>query len=268
MASSLLVTIGTDGLKDWVQTPDGQKFSLGPVSVLSFVAKLVRSSKASQKALEQFLKRGEALVTVDDDLMWKLLAPTQSRLAAGPFMSRPQGDPSLRIPNMSTIREDLSALRKVIGHLNVLAAKGEKDPRAVQHLIKLADKIKSPNQSKNQTYYNLGQPKVHEVGDAEPKPHTVSASTELSFDSYEQNMKLAKGILAKAEQTVATINRLASRGKKFNASRARADVAALTTKVASICSQTELTESWVRNDLTKLAARTDKLHGLFHPRVG
>jgi hypothetical protein len=266
MASSLLVTIGTDGLKDWVQTPDGQKFSLGSVSVLSFVAKLVRSTNAAQKALSQFLKRGEALVSVDDDRMWALLAPTQSRWAAGPFMPPSQGDPSLRIPIMSTIREDLSAVRKVIGHLNVLAAKGERDARAVQHLIKLADKIKSPNQSKNQTYYNLGQPKVHQVGDAAPKPHTVNAS-DLAFDSYEQNMKLAKGILAKAEQTVATINRLASRGRKFNASRARADVAAVTTKVASICSQTELTESWVREDLTKLAARTDKLHGLFHPRA-
>lgn len=265
MASSLLVTVGTDGSKDWVQTPDGQKFSLGPVSVLSFVAKLVRSTKAAQTALHQFLKRGQALVTVDDDRMWELLAPRQGRMAAGPFMSRSQGDPSLRIPIMSTIREDLSALRKVIGHLNALASQGEQDPRAVSYLVKLADKIKSPNQSKNQTYYGLGQPKVHEVGDATPKPQTVNAG--LSFDAYEQNMKLAKGILAKAEQTVATINRLASRGKKFDASRARADVAAVTTKVASICGQTELTESWIRDDLTKLAARTDKLHGLFHPRA-
>ena len=166
---------------------------------------------------------------------------------------------------MSTIREDLSAVRKVVGHLNALASQDKQDPRAVQQLLKLADKIKSPNQSKNETYYNLGAPKVYEVGDAAPKPNTVNASS-LSFDEYEQNMKVAREILAKAEQTVATINRLAAAGKRFNAARARADVASVTTKVASICSQTELTESWVRNDLGALAARTNQLHALFHPR--
>jgi hypothetical protein len=36
--AALLVTIGTDGSKDWVETPDGQKFALGSVSVLSLVS--------------------------------------------------------------------------------------------------------------------------------------------------------------------------------------------------------------------------------------
>lgn len=167
---------------------------------------------------------------------------------------------------MSTIQEDLSACRKVVGHLNALASQGKRDPRAVQHLIKLADKIKSPNQSTNSTYYNLGEPKVFQVGDAAPKPNTVKAS-DLSFDVYASNMKVAQDILAKAERTVETIDRLSKAGRKFNAARARADVAALTTKVASICSQTELTETWVQDDLAKLAARADKLHGLFHPKA-
>jgi|SRR5688572_3849265 len=262
--SSLLVTVGTDGLRDWVQTPDGQRFTLGPVSVLSFVARLVRDTKVARKALHQFLKTGETLLSVDDDHMWALLAPAASRWAAGPFMSPDEGDPSFRKANMSTIREDLSALRKFVGHLNALASLGEQDPQAVQDLLRLANKIKSPNQSKNDTYYNLGTPKVFEVGDAAPKPHTVQAS-ELSFDVYAENMRLARGILDKAGRTVATIDRLAKQGKRFNAARARADVAAVTTKVASICSQTELTESWVRTDLTKLASRTDQLHSLFHP---
>ena len=262
--ASVLVTVGTDGIKDWVRTPDGQRFALGPVSVLSFVAKLVPSARVAQKALHRFLESGETLVSVDDDRMWSLLAPARGRWAAGPFMPSSLGDPSPRTPSMSTIRDDLAALRKVVGHLNALASQSRTDQRAVAHLVKLADKIKSPNQSKNQTYYNLGSPKVFEVGDAAPKPHSVAAS-DLAFDVYEQNMRVAQEILAKAGKTVARINRLASSGKRFNAARARADVAAVTTKVASICSQTELTESWVHNDLTKLAARTDELHGLFHP---
>lgn len=262
---SLLVTLGTDGSKDWVQTPDGQRFALGSVSVLSFVSRLV-GSKAARQTLDEFLKSGEALVSVDDDRMWSVLAPKRSRWGAGPFMPSPQRDPSLRKAIMTTIRQDLTACRKVIGHLNSLASQGKRDPVAVQQLMKLADKIKSPNQSTNSTYYNLGAPKVFEVGDAAPKPLTVEAS-DLSFDAYEANMKLAEDILAKAEQTAATINELAAAGRKFNAARARADVARVTTKVASICSQTELTESWVREDLRKLAAKADQLHGLFHARA-
>jgi hypothetical protein len=89
---------------------------------------------------------------------------------------------------------------------------------------------------------------------------------DLNFDTYQANMGIAKDILKKAEETVGTINRLAATGRRFNASKAKADVASVTTRVASICSSTELTESWVQEDLQKLAAWNDRLHGLFHPK--
>lgn len=265
--ASLLVTIGTDGLKDWVRTPDGQKLSLGGVSALTFVAKLTRNSRVAQQALDEFLTTGEAMVAVDDDRMWALLAPVRARWAsAGPFMPGRDGDLSSKEPSMSTIKEDLGAVQRAIGHLNRLASQGRRDPNAVHDLIKLADKIKSPNQSTNTTYYGLGEAKVFEVGDAAPKPHTVKAAGDLAFDVYEANMKVAQDILAKSQETVSTISRLASQGKRFNAARARADVARVTTTVASICSKTELTESWVHGDLARLGAQSDRLYRLFHPR--
>lgn len=251
--ASLLVTIGTDGLKDWVRTPDGQKLSLGGVSALTFVAKLMRNSRVAQQALDEFLKTGEAMVAVDDERMWALLAPVRARWAsAGPFMPGRDGDLSSKEPSMSTIKEDLGAVQRVIGHLNRLASQGRKDPNAVQDLIKLAGKINSA--------------KVFEVGDAAPKPHTVKASGDLAFDVYEANMKVAQDILAKSQETVSTIDRLASQGKRFNVGRARADVARVTTKVASICNKTELTESWVHGDLARLGEQSDRLYRLFHPR--
>jgi len=90
----------------------------------------------------------------------------------------------------------------------------------------------------------------------------------LHFDTYQANMAVARDILAKARETVGAIDRLVAGGKQFNAVRARADVASVTTRVASICSSTELTETWVQEDLQKLAAWNQKLHGLFHPSKG
>lgn len=242
--ASLLVTLGTNGSKDWVETPDGQKFALGPVSALTLVSKLTPNSRVAQKALDEFLKTGEALLSVDDDHMWSLLAPRRSRWAATPFMSRDQGGLSLMKANLSKTSEDLATIKHVVGHLNKLAAQGKRDTKAIQHLIKLASTI--------------------EPLEVKTAPASVEVPSNLSFDVYEANMKLARGILDKAEQTALTIDRLATKGKKFDVHRARAAVATVTTKVASICSTTELTESWVRDDLRKLAARNDEIHGLFH----
>jgi hypothetical protein len=55
-------------------------------------------------------------------------------------------------------------------------------------------------------------------------------------------------------------------GKKFNATKAKSDVLAVTTKVAGIVSDVDLTVPWVADDLQKLAARADQLYGLFFPK--
>lgn len=194
--AALLVTVGTNGTKDWVETPDGQRFALGSLSVLSLVSTFSKNSKAARQVIDAFLKQGAAMLTIDDDdRLWALLAPRRPRHAStGPFMFRHQGHPIARTMMKTAFEE------------------------------------------------------------------------RLSFDAYQANMGIAKDILTKAEQTVSTIDRLAARGKRFNASKAKADVASVTTRVASICSSTELTESWVRDDLRKLAAWNDKLHGLFHSK--
>src|SRR5262245_59832991 len=192
--ASLLVTVGTDGSKDWVRTPDGQKYALGPVSVLTLLSRLSRNSKTARHALDEFLARGEVMVSVDDDALWGLLSPVRTRLAAGPFIAP---DPRNRSPRGTMIK---------------------------------------------------------------------AAGPKLAFDVYQANLKAARGILEKAQQTAARIERLASAGKRFDAARARGDVARVTTKVASICEQTELVESWVQGDLSRLAAVNDELHALFRPR--
>ncbi len=169
---------------------------------------------------------------------------------------------------MATIQDDLTALEQHITDLNKHAGKVTEASlkEGLGILGKLAQKIKSPNQSKNETYYNLGAPQVFEVGDAAPKPVTVNAAdeSELAFDTIQANSAVAQQILAKAQETVAKIDKLAASGRKFNAAKAKADVHAVTSKVAGILKM-DLTASWVQGDLTKLAQKADHLHGLFAP---
>ncbi len=257
---AVLVTIGTDGVTDWVKTPDGLKYNLGPVSALRFVAGLVPKGRA-KRVLDTFLASGEALASVDEDQMWALLTPHRARWSADVSSSMSPGEckPVHARKGTMTLSDDLTKIENHIQLLNkAAAAKATNMAEGVGILVKLANKIKSPNQSKNQTYYNLGAPQVHEVGDK-----VANGGVEgLSYDTYSANVEIAGTITAKAEETIQTIDKLATAGRKFNASRAKADVAAVTTKVAGILSA-DLTASWVRGDLNKLAARMDQIHGLF-----
>jgi hypothetical protein len=155
---------------------------------------------------------------------------------------------------MNTLFCNLQAIERHINALDEAASKKASNLAAgVDHLIRLATKIKTPNQSKNETYYGLGSPEVFEVGDK---------VASLSIDTHEGNIALANQILATAEETVEKIDTLAKAGRPFSASRAKADVHTVTKKVASIL-RTDLTASWVREDLTKLASRAQEIHSLF-----
>jgi hypothetical protein len=90
----MLVTVGTDGFRDFVNLPDGRTFTLGSVSVLKFVTSLVSSGAIARKVLDAFLAKGEAKLSVDLTEMEDLLRPKRSRWAVHenrliPVVSRP-----------------------------------------------------------------------------------------------------------------------------------------------------------------------------------
>lgn len=256
MAIRTTVTIGSDGVTDWVKA-EGQRFNLGPISALRLVSGLLDKRQA-KKVLDTFLSGKEATLSVDPDRMWALLAPHRARWSANTSSSMGSQERDIgetRNPTMSTILDDLQAFETHLAALKEASAKKASNLEdGVKHLFKLAGKI-SPNQSKNQTYYGLGEPKVHEVGDK-------AASEGLSFDTYQANSELATSIIARAEETSQKIAKLAKSGRKFNASRAQSDVKTVADKVAGIL-KADLTASWVKADLVKLAARAEELHGLF-----
>jgi len=282
----LLVTVGTDGFTDWVQLPDGSKLSLGPVSVLNFISKLCPSGRKAKHALDVFLKGKPTMLPVDEDQMWAMLTPRRARWAADSFMARDQRTtPTSRGTTMSTIDPDLTAIEKHLVALEKAAAAGtppEKMTEGFKILTKLASRVTADHPP---AYFGLGGEAPTKVaGDeeaapaasVEPAAEPASASglpqpdpptQGLTYDIYTANTESAEEILAQAEVTVDKIDKLVEAGKKFNAAKAKADIHTVTSKVAGILTDTDLTAPWVAEDLQKLAARCQELHDLFPKEV-
>jgi hypothetical protein len=285
MAARTLVTVGTDGFTDWIRMADGCRYNLGPISVLKFVSKLAQGGRAAQRTLEAFLRDGEAMLKVDENRMWTLLTPRRARWASdGSFM--PSDQRNVEGSTMNTIEQDLS---KIENHIELLGQAVEKQvspekmAEGVDILVKLAARVS--NQSSNSAYYSVTEvvepPVVQAPAPAPieapipapipaPVPAPVAAPVDqtpeisgLSYNTYQENASLANGILTQAEEVNTRIDQLVEAGKKFNATKAKTDLHAITSKVAGILNDIDLTVSWVQEDLQKLAARAEHLHGLF-----
>lgn len=76
-----IVTVGSDGFRDFVVLPDGRTHTLGTVSVLKLITSLVSSGGLMRQALDTFLRNKEASFAVDIDALMKLLAPKRARWA-------------------------------------------------------------------------------------------------------------------------------------------------------------------------------------------
>lgn len=93
-----MVTFGTDGFVDYVQVPDGQKFMLGPVSVLKLIMGLA-PLRVARQALRQFVDDKQVMLSVDLDRMWSMLPFQRARFSsANPLMGRP--DRNTPIPRL------------------------------------------------------------------------------------------------------------------------------------------------------------------------
>ena len=76
-----LVTVATDGFRDYAVLPNGREINLGSVSVLKLVATLVRGVNRCRKALDAYLKNGKTIISVDLQELEELLKPKRSRWA-------------------------------------------------------------------------------------------------------------------------------------------------------------------------------------------
>lgn len=274
MGNLVTVTLETDGLRDFVRLPTGERYNLGPVSVLKLVSSLVPDRRKKRLALDEFLRTGRAVTCLDPEAMFQLLAPKLVRRAAvGSSLIYPPDwtlSTSMEGKNMSDLKRALevrlSHIEKAVHEMNNRAANGQTIPEGWHQNVRRASVSLTDfgDQSKNKAFYGLGEPKVDTVEDGGwMPPADVTHPMGKSAAALKSNADLAEDILVKVAETSDKVEALKTAGRRFNASKAQADLHKLATQVHDILSNVDLAEGWVQNDLNEIAKQASHLHGLF-----
>lgn len=263
------VTVGTDGNIDYVETPDGVRYALGTTSVLQLISKLVTGQRHRREAVEAYNKAGEAMVLLDLDAFFDMQAPVRARWACDSFISSTDRDDPLRGTPMNTADfvKRLACCEQQVSQLNQAPT-----PEGQTALIEAVASISLPNfgdQSKNDAFNNLGQPKVDTVEDpgayTPPTSVTHPLGKSANFQTLQTNMAMAEGIVEKVNQTDTKIDALVTAGRKFNASKARNDLHTIVATLVSMLKQVDPAQPWVTAELQKLDRQASEIHGLFAP---
>lgn len=176
-----MVTLETDGLRDYVVFPSGQKKILGAVSVLKFVL-AVSPRRGVREALDSFNATGRAMVLADLDAMDDLFRPVISRFASeNPLMGSLDRTPISAGDTMDEkkIMEHLGKIEGVVSTLNRYASTdgGLVSHRRHEELRALVGELhfRDPgDQSKNDAWYIDGQPKVDTVDPGQKIPERIT----------------------------------------------------------------------------------------------
>jgi hypothetical protein len=272
------VTIGTDGQVDYVELPTGCRYALGSMSILSLVSKLVPGQRNQRMALEAYNKEGQATVPLDVDRMFELLAPKrQTRLAGSPLIptlerksasfereSDASEEPIMSDPK--TVLAAIDTLEMQVDYLGKLTAQGKENPAVWTDMRELSAKINLPDfgdQSKNDAFNGLGEPKVDTVEEGYTPPAEITNPKTANLEAFKGNTSVAETILTQVAETTDKIDALVTAGRKFNASKAQADLHQIASSVEEILTQTDLGSPWVGDALQKLAQQAEHIHGLF-----
>lgn len=273
MGNLVTVTLETDGHRDFVRLPTNERYTLGTMSVLRLVSALVPNRHMGRRAIEEFNRTGKAVVILDPEAMLELLAPRPVRRASAVSSLIPQSQwtPSTSMEGriMSDLKRTLelrlSFIEHAIREMNTLVASGKpvkatahKLHQAAVHLTDFGD------QSKNDAFYGLGEPKVDTVEDVKwNPPPAVTHPVGKTAAALKANADLAEEILVKVAETSDKVAALEAAGRKFNASKAQSDLHKIAEAVSGVLSDADLAEGWVQNDLGKIAKEADRLHGIF-----
>jgi hypothetical protein len=278
------VSISTDGLRDFVTLPNGLKVMVGQVGMAKIVAECSRGGRDARRALDEYLKNGEAMLPLDLDRLAELTAPPKNRFAGVEIPSIPPQDRASTPPGRARVMDksaiDTAQADKAIkdaiqnqcarieGQIALISQHageasagsiGQKSQKEdVERLRELVTWLRrgSPygDQSKNNTYYGL----------PEAQPGGKQAS-EGSSASLTENSLLADATLSKIEAASTKVDLLVTAGKKFDHVRAKGDLLKVASGVTQILKDADLAAPWVKGELTKLAEEAARLHGVFAP---
>lgn len=189
----VLVTVETDGLRDFVRLPTGERKILGPVSVLKFVLG-VAPKREAKRALDTFNATGSAVVTADLDAMEELLRPRVSRWAAdrSPIVDSfiygadrtPMRSEGPRIMDAKTLLERLGKIEGVVTALDKFANTngGMIAPKLHEGLRQMVGGFHFYNpgdQSKNDAWYISSPPKVDTADAGQKLPASATHGSAL-----------------------------------------------------------------------------------------
>jgi len=254
--------------------PDGVKYILGTVSVLKLVASLVPDRIMKRRAIEEFNRTGQAMVALDVDELFQFLAPKPLRKSArvSPLIPSQRQAPltsekGTHMTPQQFLDTRIAHLENTIREMNSRVASGSEVTTALVRNLRQAA-VSLPDfgdQSKNKAFYGLGEPTVDTMEDpgAWTPPADVTHPMGKSAAALNHNTKVAETILTKVAEASDKIDALLQAGRRFNASQAQADLHRVASDVHEILSNADMAEAWVGNDLTKLARRADRIHGLF-----
>lgn len=248
-----LVTVATDGSRDYVVLPDGQRRILGTISVLRFVTDLTPHIRLARQILDQYLKHGEAMFTVDLDLMDEMFVPKRARWSSessGMNFSLIGGSDRTSQPTGTHNMADTKTLQDLLSKVG-----------QIETVVASLDKFASENLIAPKHHAQL-RTLVGQVVSEEPTTASAPVATP-SVDTLQANATLAEDILATVEQTDAKVEALVTAGRKFNASRAKDDLYGIASKVAEILNTVDIAQPWVGDNLSELAKQAKDLHGLF-----
>lgn len=284
MAGKQFVTLGTDGLSDWIQLPDGQKLMLGPISALKFVTEVgVGGANGARKTLDEFIKDGTSMLMVDEDRMAELLKPHRARwTSVRPALATPLIPPSDRHPfpprtatedtmadvheqsmkdaisnQIARIEAQIATLQTNASDASAGSITAEQKKKDIESLKDMVAFLRRPsvygNQSDNSTYYGL------------PEKLPDGSSARSKEASVHENTKVARTILGTLAATEQRIDQLVLAGKKFDVARAKGDLHKVAKNVHTVVQHPKFKEAGreVVIALHELGKRATQIQGLF-----
>ena len=271
MAKEILVTVGTDGFTDWVKMADGAKANLGAVSVLKFVVELAPRAFVARSVLDEFLAKGQAMISVDEGRMWSLLKPVRARWAADspliPTQDRWKPSASQRKPRQGDTMDSDTAQAEAVK--NQITQVEEQIAILRNHASEAGSGSLSKDLMDNQIaslQKLIGVLRNHDgdYGDqADNRDFYAGVPADASYATFKANTEMAETIVQRVAATNEIVDKLVTAGRKFASSDAKRDLHSIAANVSEIAQNVDLALPWVTKDLVKLAAEADRIHGLF-----
>lgn len=235
-----LVTLVTEGATNYLVLPNGQKRNLGTLSPLELVCAFYRNKREIRQLLDRLLKNNSVMFRADLEKLDKMFEP--KRLESYPYRrsrwatESPLMDSEICGGAMKGVEQIVRKIEARVKTFDTRVAEGDDvtggDVQGMQELVEELKAELPKGQSKNDYFYSKKK-----------------AEIENELD----------GAIAKIGATRKIVDRLEAGGRKFNASRVRADLLDVSEKVRKLLANEEIDETEVRS----VIGQVDKLHGLF-----